>query len=117
MSKIIRTSVALVVIGALAACASGPLGPGGVLNPEPGPAPLPQSGPIAYSCADGTQLMVDVENNQARVSIIGGPSMVLPSAGGGAAPYYSNGRYGVRGAGANVQWEVGRSAPIACRGG
>ena len=76
-------------------------------------APLPQNGPIAYTCADGTQLMVDVENGSARVAVIGGPSMVLPNAGDG---YYSNGRYGVRGAGANVQWEVGRAAPVSCRG-
>ncbi|MFT3727052.1 MAG: hypothetical protein QM759_04435 [Terricaulis sp.] len=118
MSKMFRTLTALSIASVLAACGtSGPLAPGGILNPEPGPAPLPQSGPIAYSCADGTQLMVDVENNQARVSIIGGPSMVLPSAGGADAPYYTNGRYGVRGTGANVQWEVGRSAPVACRGG
>ena len=118
MSKIVRRFSALAIAVALAACgAGGQLGPGGILNPEPGPAPLPQSGPIAYLCADGTQLMVDVEGGQARVSIIGGPSMVLPSAGGGGAPYYSNGRYGVRGTGANVQWEVGRSAPVSCRGG
>lgn len=98
---------------ALAACGSTGGGPFGPVAPEPGPAPLPQNGPIAYTCADGTQLMVDVENGSARVAVIGGPSMVLPNAGDG---YYSNGRYGVRGAGANVQWEVGRAAPVACRG-
>ena len=66
------------------------------------------------AAADGTQLMVDFENNQARIAIVGGPSMVLPSAGPG---YYSNGRYGFRGGGASGQWEVGRAAPVSCSGG
>lgn len=91
---------------ALAACSTNPFEP---------PAPdLPLTGPIAYTCADGTQLMVDYQGAEARVAIIGGPSMVLPSAG---ENYYSNGRYAVRGAGANAQWEVGRAAPVSCRGG
>jgi hypothetical protein len=58
--------------------------------------------------------MVDYQASEARVAIIGGPSMVLPQAGEG---YYSNGRYGVRGRGANAQWEVGRAAPVSCTGG
>jgi hypothetical protein len=80
---------------------------------EPPPPDVPTSGPIAYTCADGTQLMVDYTNNEARVAIIGGPSMVLPNAGG---DYYSNGRYGIRGQGAQAQWEVGRRAPVNCSG-
>jgi hypothetical protein len=80
---------------------------------EPPPPDVPTSGPVAYTCADGTQLMVDYTNNEARVAIVGGPSMVLPNAGG---DYYSNGRYGIRGAGASAQWEVGRRAPVNCRG-
>ena len=64
-------------------------------EPRPGAPPLPVSGPIAYRCANGTQLMVDFENNQARVAIVGadgkiprrrrasscvpGPSQVSPS--------------------------------------
>lgn len=84
-------------------------------NPiPPQPTPLPADGPIAYNCTDGTQLMVDLANNQARVAIVGGPSMVLPNAG---AAYYSNGRYGFRGGGRDAQWEVGRAAPVSCRGG
>jgi hypothetical protein len=39
--------------------------------------------------------------------------MVLPEAGEG---YYSNGRYGFRGGGDTGQWEVGRAAPVSCRG-
>jgi hypothetical protein len=70
-------------------------------------------GPIAYRCANGAQLMVDIESNSARVAIIGGPSMVLPRASNG---YYTNGRYGFRGGGAAAQWEVGRAAPVTCRG-
>lgn len=108
--------VVLALLLGLAACGatgSNTGGPFGPVGPEPGPAPLPQNGPIAYNCADGTQLMVDVENGQARVAVIGGPSMTLPGAG---ESYYSNGRYGVRGGGRTVQWEVGRSAPVTCTG-
>jgi hypothetical protein len=105
-----RIAMRVLMLGALAllsACASfPPLGPG----PAP---PIPTSGPIAYRCDDGTQLMVDVEGGQARVAIVGGPSMVLPNAG---EAYYSNGRYGFRGGGASAQWEVGRRAPVNCQG-
>jgi hypothetical protein len=101
-----RKWIAAAALVGLAACSSTPY--------EPPPPVLPASGPIAYTCADGTQLMVDYQGHEARVAIIGGPSMVLPSAG---ENYYSNGRYAVRGAGADAQWEVGRSAPVACRGG
>ncbi len=100
-----RKLIAAASLLTLAACATNPF--------EPPPPQVPLTGPVAYSCADGTQLMVDYRGAEARVAIIGGPSMVLPSAG---ENYYSNGRYAVRGAGANAQWEVGRAAPIACRG-
>lgn len=104
----------VLVLSALALSVSACAG-SGVLGPEPGPAPypVPLTGQIAYSCADGTQLAVDFENNQARVAIVGGPSMVLPNAGDG---YFSNGRYALRGGGAQAQWEVGRAAPVQCRG-
>lgn len=98
---------------ALAACGSSSGGGFGPIQPEPSPAPVPMTGPVAYTCSDGTQLMVDYSGGQARVAVIGGPSMVLPNAGDG---YYSNGRYGLRGGGATAQWEVGRSAPVSCRG-
>ncbi|WP_395647834.1 hypothetical protein [Terricaulis sp.] len=100
---------------ALAACGSTSGGGSNPIFPEPGPAPapVPLTGPVAYQCNDGTQLMVDYSHGQARVAIIGGPSMVLPNAGEG---YYSNGRYGLRGGGAAATWEVGRSAPVSCRG-
>lgn len=98
---------------ALSACATPPpIGPGDP-GPGGGPAPIPMDGPIAYQCADGTQLMVDVDGASARVAIVGGPSMVLPSAGDA---YYSNGRYSFRGGGAVAQWNVGRAAPVSCRG-
>lgn len=88
-------------------------GPGPIQPPGPAPYAAPLTGQIAYACADGSQLVVDFESNQARVAIVGGPSMVLPSAGEG---YYSNGRFGIRGSGAQAQWEVGRAAPVNCRG-
>jgi hypothetical protein len=108
-----RLAAVLVLGAALGACET--MGPGSGQYPgQPtSPVPLPANGPIAYTCSDGTQLTVDVEGNQARVAIVGGPSMVLPSAGEG---YYSNGRYAFRGGGANGQWEVGRRAAVDCRG-
>jgi hypothetical protein len=105
----------------LSACATGNQvvlpepGPGPGPVPDPGPVPYaaPLTGQIAYACDNGSQLVVDFENNQARVAIVGGPSMVLPSAGEG---YYSNGRYGIRGSGADAQWQAGAGAPVHCRG-
>lgn len=89
-----------------------PIGPG---DPGPGdtPPPIPLDGPIMYSCSNGQQIVVDIDGNNARVQIVGGTSMVLPSAGDG---YYTNGRYGFRGGGANGQWEVGRAAAATCTG-
>ena len=105
------------VVLALSACGTmGPLGPPpgpGDSGPNGTPPPIPLNGPIAYRCSDGTQLMVEANGASARVAIVGGPSMVLPNAGEG---YYSNGRYGFRGGGDSAQWEVGRSAPVECRG-
>jgi len=108
-----RIAIALTALAALAACATPP--PPGPGDPGPNglPPPIPVDGPIAYRCADGTQLMVDLEGTTARVAIIGGPSMVLPNAGDG---YWSNGRYGFRGGGASAQWEAGRAAPVSCSG-
>lgn len=80
---------------------------------QPSPVPLPANGPIAYMCSDGTQLTVDIEGSQARVAIIGGPSMVLPNTGAGT---FSNGRYSFSGGGASGQWAVGSAAPVTCRG-
>lgn len=110
-----RTVVTIAVILGLAACSTspGPVPLPGEPGPQGGPPPIPLDGPIAYRCADGTQLMVEATGNQARVAIVGGPSMVLPNAG---ENYYSNGRYGFRGSGANGQWEVGRAAAVSCSG-
>lgn len=108
-----RLKLAVVAILALSACASyPPIGPGDP-GPRGAPPPIPVDGPIAYRCANGAQLMVDVEGANARVAIIGGPSMVLPRTSEGV---YSNGRYAFRGGGAAAQWEVGASAPVSCRG-
>lgn len=83
-------------------------------GPPSGPAPpLPMTGPILYTCENGTQLTVEYRDGQALVAIVGGVSMALPLQGNA---YYSNGRYGLRGSGATTQWEVGRSAPTNCRG-
>jgi len=77
------------------------------------PPPLPLQGPILYSCANGDQLSVEFEAEEARVAIVGGRSLVLPRLSEG---YYTNGRYGIRGGGRSASWEIGRMAPIACSG-
>lgn len=89
-----------------------PINPG---DPGPGntPPPVPLDGPIMYSCSNGQQIVVDIDGANARVQIVGGPSMVLPGDGAG---HYTNGRYGFRGGGASGQWEVGRAAPADCSG-
>ena len=81
----------------------------------PGPyrGPLPSDGPILYSCADGSQLTVEFDDNEARVAVVGGRSFILPKVG---ADYYSNGRYAFRGGGATGSWEIARRAPIPCDG-
>lgn len=102
-----RIIISFAVALALAACA---------ITPPTPPAP-PATGPVAYNCADGTQLAVTFDGSQARVAVVGGYSMVLPQAQGGpAGDYYTNGRYGLRGTRAQATWEVGRAAPVACRG-
>ena len=99
----------ILVVGAaitlLAACATS------------APPPLPPDGPIVYTCADGTQLQVDFSGQEARVAVVGGRSFVLPNRGDATAPYYTNGRYGLRGRGAAATWQTGTGAPVACRGG
>jgi membrane-bound inhibitor of C-type lysozyme len=95
--------LAAVAAAALAAC-------------QTPPPPLPPNGPILYSCTDGTQLSVTFVGDEARVAIVGGVAMALPNAGTDAAPYYTNGRYGLRGRGEQASWEVGRRTPVACRG-
>ena len=114
-SKTKRWGLAIVAALALSACATYPGSAPDIGEPGPGgtPPPIPVDGPIAYRCSDGTQLMVEASSSQARVAIVGGPSMVLPRSSDG---YYSNGRYGFRGGGANAQWEVGRAAPVSCTG-
>src|SRR5262249_51002578 len=84
-------SMRILVLAALlglAACGtsgmSGAPGTPGYPGQQPSPVPLPANGPIVYTCSDGTQLTVDIEGTQARVAIIGGPSMVLPNSGPGA---------------------------------
>jgi hypothetical protein len=111
-----RLVIAVAALLALSACSTYPGGtPPAPGEPGPGgtPPPIPLDGPIAYRCSDGTQLMVEANGSQARVAIVGGPSMVLPRSSDG---YYSNGRYGFRGGGASAQWEVGRAAPVSCTG-
>ena len=103
----------LIVLSACASYSGGPAPLPGEPGPNGTPPPIPLNGPIAYRCNDGTQLMVEAQGAQARVAIVGGPSMVLPRASDG---YYTNGRYGFRGGGADGQWEVGRAAPVTCRG-
>lgn len=100
---------ALTVFAMLSACA--PTISGGGSGPYRGP--LPNDGPILYTCADGSQLTVEFDESEARVAVVGGRSFVLPKIG---ADYYSNGRYAFRGAGPTGSWEIARSAPIPCEG-
>ncbi len=107
-----RIKLALAALLVLAACAA-PARKSA--NPAPaGAAADPLDGPIAYSCSNGAQLMVEADGTQARVAIIGGPSMVLPRAGDSAN--HATAAMASAAAAPRAQWEVGRAAPVSCSG-
>jgi hypothetical protein len=105
-ANLMAAGAALALLGA---CTTYPASTPGQTPPHR----LPTHGAIAYTCANGAQLIVDYSGAEARVAIVGGPSMVLPQTGEGA---YSNGRYSIAGSNAEAAWTVGRSAPVSCRG-
>lgn len=83
--------------------------------PSP-PPPLPASGPIIYSCENGTQLQVSFVGDEARIAIVGGLSMSLPNTASDEAPVYTNGRYALTGRGAAATWRTPNAAATACTG-
>jgi len=103
-----RKSLILILAGSLATLAS--------CATTSSPPPLPTSGPIIYSCANGTQLQASFVGDEARIAIVGGISLTLPNTGAEEAPNYSNGRYSLRGRGAEATWQTPGAAPTACRG-
>lgn len=70
---------------------------------------------IKYACEDGTALTVLFSEAKAEVTIPDGSKISLPQQQAASGFWYSNGRYELRGKGEEVQFAIGRMAPVTCR--
>ncbi|MFN7091899.1 MAG: MliC family protein [Allorhizobium sp.] len=70
---------------------------------------------IKYACEDGTTLTVAFSEAQAEVTIPHGSKVSLPQQPAASGFWYSNGRYELRGKGEELQFAIGRMAPVTCR--
>ncbi|EKF58608.1 hypothetical protein QWE_18448 [Agrobacterium albertimagni AOL15] len=70
---------------------------------------------IKYACEDGTTLTVAFSEAQAEVTIPDGSKVSLPQQPAASGFWYSNGRYELRGKGEELQFAIGRMAPVTCR--
>lgn len=70
---------------------------------------------IKYACEDGSSLTVVFSEAQAEVTIPDGSRLSLPQQRAASGFWYSNGRYELRGKGDELQFAIGRMAPINCR--
>lgn len=70
---------------------------------------------IKYSCEDGTSLTVTFSEKAADVTLPDGMKLSLPQQAAASGFWYSDGRYELRGKGEELQFAVGRMAPVTCR--
>ncbi len=70
---------------------------------------------IKYSCEDGTSLTVTFSEKAADVTLPDGLKLSLPQQAAASGFWYSDGRYELRGKGEELQFAVGRMAPVTCR--
>ncbi|MFN3364404.1 MAG: MliC family protein, partial [Allorhizobium sp.] len=70
---------------------------------------------IKYACEDGTTLTVAFSEAQAEVTIPDGSKVSLPQQPAASGFWYSNGRFELRGKGEELQFAIGRMAPVTCR--
>lgn len=70
---------------------------------------------IKYACEDGTALTVVFSETTAEVTIPDGSKISLPQQQAASGFWYSNGRYELRGKGEELQFAIGRMAPVTCR--
>lgn len=70
---------------------------------------------IKYACDDGTALTVAFSEAKAEVTIPDGSKISLPQQQAASGFWYSDGRYELRGKGEELQFAIGRMAPVTCR--
>lgn len=70
---------------------------------------------IKYACDDGTALTVVFSEAKAEVTIPDGSKISLPQQQAASGFWYSDGRYELRGKGEELQFAIGRMAPVTCR--
>ncbi|QEE47498.1 lysozyme inhibitor [Rhizobium sp. WL3] len=70
---------------------------------------------IKYACDDGTSLTVTFSEQAADVTLPDGVKLSLPQQPAASGFWYSNGRYELRGKGEELQFAIGRMAPVTCR--
>lgn len=74
-----------------------------------------QAADIKYACDDGTALTVTFSQTKAEIALPDGSSFSLPQQPAASGFWYSNGRYELRGKGEELQFAIGRMAPVNCR--
>jgi membrane-bound inhibitor of C-type lysozyme len=70
---------------------------------------------IKYACEDGSVLTVAFSESNADVTLPDGVKVGLPQQEAASGFWYSNGRYELRGKGEELQFAIGRMAPVTCR--
>ena len=70
---------------------------------------------IKYACEDGTALTVTFSETTADLALPDGSKVALPQQPAASGFWYSNGRYELRGKGEELQFAIGRMAPVTCR--
>jgi membrane-bound inhibitor of C-type lysozyme len=70
---------------------------------------------IKYACDDGSALTVSFSEAAADVTIPDGSKIALPQQKAASGFWYSDGRYEIRGKGEELQFAIGRMAPVTCR--
>lgn len=70
---------------------------------------------IKYACDGGTLLTVSFSESSAELTLPDGVKVSLPQQQAASGFWYSNGRYELRGKGEEMQFSIGRMAPVLCR--
>ena len=91
----------------LASCNTVPEGSKASILPEP---------VVAYSCQDGTQLLVKLLGATAQVGVNGAAPISLPNM-GQTGTTYSNGRQTLTIVQGRTSWALGKMMPVPCTGG
>jgi membrane-bound inhibitor of C-type lysozyme len=77
--------------------------------------PESRASEIKYACDSGTVLTVTFSEAKAELTLPDGLKVSLPQQQAASGFWYSDGRYELRGKGEELQFAVGRMAPVTCR--